>query len=77
MNTIKINKVIVNYDATERETAELIAGACQKSIDLAAECWGLPSPKDCRIFIMKSATKFLFQSAPWSWRIYLGIALPL
>ncbi len=77
MNAIKINKITVNFDAPERETAGLIAGACQRSIELTAECWGLSSPKDCRIYIMKSAIKFLFQSAPWSWRIYLGIALPL
>ncbi|OGN88981.1 MAG: hypothetical protein A2Z74_04625 [Chloroflexi bacterium RBG_13_46_9] len=77
MDLIKINKITVNFDANEKETAGLIAGACQRSIELAAECWGLSSPQDCRIFIMRSAIKFLFQSAPWSWRIYLGIALPL
>ncbi len=77
MNTIKINKITVNYDAPERETAGLIAGACQRSVELAAESWGLLSPEDCQIYIMKSAIKFLFQSAPWIRRIYLGIALPL
>ncbi len=76
MNTIMINKIAVNFDTEDKETAKLIAGACQRSIELVTGCWGLSSPQDCRICIMKSAISFLFQSAPRSWRIYLGIALP-
>ena len=64
------------YAPEERETAELIRGACERAIALAREMWGLEPPEDCCIHVMTSWLGFVFVSAPWSWRILLGTTLP-
>ena len=71
-----VGGLIVVYDRDEQETAELIAGACAKAIQLAQDNWGLASPEDCRIYVMTSWFGFVFQSAPWPWRLLLGATMP-
>ena len=66
--------VVINPD--EQETVDLIGGACAKAIQLSQELWGLGSPEDCRIYVMTSWLGFVFQSAPWPWRILLGATIP-
>ena len=65
------------YDPDEQEIADLAAGTCERAIQLARELWGLASPEDCRIYVMTSWWGFVFRSAPWSWRILLGMTMPL
>lgn len=64
------------FDAEERATAELIGGACAEALELIRESWGLGAPEDCCIHVMTSWLKFIFQSAPWSWRILLAVSVP-
>jgi hypothetical protein len=64
-------------DPGEQATADLIDGACVEALELIHECWGLGAPQDCRILVMTSWLKFVFQAAPWSWRILLGATLPV
>jgi hypothetical protein len=66
--------VVVNPD--EQETVDLIGGACAKAMQLIQESWGLGAPADCRIYVMTSWLGFVFQSAPWPWRILLGATIP-
>jgi len=66
--------VVVNPD--EQETVDLIGSACAKAIQLSQELWGLGSPEECRIYVMTSWLGFVFQSAPWPWRILLGATIP-
>jgi hypothetical protein len=76
MKSKTIGQVILVYDPVEHDTADLIGDVCEKSIQLAYENWGLEPPEDCRIYVMTSWMGFVFRSAPWSWRILLGLAIP-
>jgi len=76
MKSITIGNVALVYDPGEQGTADLIGGVCEKAIQLAQENWGLEPPEDCRIYVMTSWLGFVFQSAPWPWRILLGATMP-
>jgi hypothetical protein len=65
------------YDPEEGEAAELIRSACEKSVRIIQECWGLEKPKDCRVYVMTSWLHFLFHSPPWPWRILVALSMPL
>jgi hypothetical protein len=77
METMSINGLILSYEAEERETAELVYQACDKSVQLIRERWSLDTPEDCRLYVMTSWLRFIFQSAPWHWRIILAATVPL
>jgi hypothetical protein len=77
MKTRSIRGLTLYFDAPEEEAAGLIGNACERSIDLLRELWGLEVPGECRVYIMTSWLRFLFHSAPWPWRIYLAATLPL
>ena len=76
MKSRTIGNLVLVYDPGEQDTADLISGACKMAIQLAQENWGLEPPEDCRIYVMTSWLGFVFQSAPWSWRILLGATMP-
>jgi hypothetical protein len=77
MESKAIDGLALFFDTEEREAAELIGQACEKSARLIRESWGLETPADCRIYVMTSWPQFLFHSAPWHWRILLGLSVPL
>ena len=77
METLRISRVSLFFDSAERETAEMIAGSCERALQLAREGWGLEAPEDCRVYVMTSWFGFFFQSAPWPWRVLLAATLPL
>jgi hypothetical protein len=68
--------VTVVFDPEELETSELINDACPRALQIIQEKWGLDAPKDCRISVMTSWWKFIFQSAPWPWRLLLLDTMP-
>jgi hypothetical protein len=72
-----INGLTLYFDLEEQTTADLIASACEKSIRVIRGSWGLEPPSDCRVYVMTSWPRFLFHSAPWSWRILLVASVPL
>jgi hypothetical protein len=76
MKSEMIHNITIVFDAVEQGTADLIGGVCEKAIELAREFWGLGPPEDCWIYVMTSWLGFVFQSAPWSWRILLGATIP-
>ncbi|MGB8951146.1 MAG: hypothetical protein WCC06_00570 [Candidatus Aminicenantales bacterium] len=76
MKTRTIGNVQLVFDPDEQDTADLIEGACVKALQLAQKNWGLEPPEDCRIYVMTSWLGFVFQSAPWLWRIMLGATMP-
>ncbi len=41
MEAMPVNGLTLFFDAEEREAAELIRRACEKSVRLIHECWGL------------------------------------
>ncbi|MDY6877112.1 MAG: hypothetical protein SWK90_13050 [Chloroflexota bacterium] len=76
MTSRTISGVTLVIDPREQDTVDLIASACAKAIQLSQEMWGLGPPEDCRIYVMISWFGFVFQSAPWHWRILLGATIP-
>jgi hypothetical protein len=76
MKSNVIGNITVVFGPDEQETADVISAACEKAISLAQESWGLDPPENCYIYVMTSWLGFIFQSAPWSWRILLGLTIP-
>ena len=68
MKSRTIGNVVLVYDPGEQDTSDLIAGACEKAIQLGNEIWGLEPLENCRVHVMTSWLGFVFQSAPWPWR---------
>lgn len=77
MNTIIAGDIPVFFPPEEEQTASLVATACSRSIPLLRERWGLTPPDDCRVFVMTSWSGFLFQAAPWPWKVALLLSMPL
>lgn len=64
------------YAPEEQAAAVIIAEACERSVALIRGRWGLPVPKDCRVFVMTSWFDFLMQSSPWYWKPLLIQTMP-
>lgn len=77
MSTKKVGKIKIVYNDKEKKTADLVASACEKSLELAAEDWGLKAPNDCRIYVMTSWQGFILNSTPFRWKIMLFPTMPL
>jgi hypothetical protein len=71
-----VDALMLYYDSAERKTADLIAKACRKTLQVVQEHWRLAPPADCRVYVMTSWSRFMFHSAPWSWRIMMAVTLP-
>jgi hypothetical protein len=77
METILANGIRIYFDLEERGTAETIQHACERSVQIISEQWGMTSPTDCRVYVMTSWAYFIFHSAPWHWKILLILTYPL
>jgi hypothetical protein len=78
MQVLSIDHLVIFFDNDDRDTAELVQQACVRSLQLIHQTWSLPLPEDCRIYVLNAAwLRSLFHAAPWSWRIGMGITLPL
>ena len=75
--TTSIDGLAVHYEADEQDAAEIVREACEKSDRLIRQHWELDTPKDCRIYVMTSWRQFVFHSAPWPWKVLLGMLYPL
>jgi len=76
MEKRSIDGLTLFYPAEDKESAAVIGDACQRSISVIRDLWGLETPKDCRVYVMDSWKRFVFHSAPWPWRILLAGTLP-
>jgi hypothetical protein len=77
MQKIVVEGLTLYFDAEEQEAAGWVRQACERSVRLLREQWGLAAPKDCRVYIMTSWLDFAFRSAPWPWKVLLALTLPL
>jgi hypothetical protein len=68
--------IFLHFPPEERECASVIEKACEQSVALIGEIWGLSPPKGCHVFIATSWLRFVFQSAPWYIRIPCALQLP-
>lgn len=65
------------FDALDREAAGRIGVAAGEGLRLARERWGLRPRDGLQVHVMTSWPGFLFRAAPWSWRPWLFLSLPL
>ncbi len=72
----EISGLSLLYDEEERQSAGLIAAACEKSVGVIRERWGLDTPEECHVYVMRSWPKFFFHSAPWMWKVFLALGFP-
>jgi hypothetical protein len=77
MENLTANGVQIYFPPDERAAGELVVQACERTSKLLENEWGLPTPRDCRVYVMTSVTGFMFQSAPWLWRLIMAITMPL
>jgi len=77
MKKRSIRNLALLFEEGEDAAAELIASAGERSLDIIQDLWGLEAPALCRVYVMTSWRSFLFHSAPWPWRAYLAVTLPL
>ena len=77
METRPIRNLSLYFDAEEEPAADLIGEVCERGLDLVRDLWGLEAPAECRVYVMTSWSRVLFHAAPWPWRIYLAVTLPL
>jgi hypothetical protein len=77
MESRSVDGLTLYFDADERETADLVEQACQQSLRLIRQSWGLDAPEGCRVYVMTSWRHFVFHSAPWPRKILLGLFMPL
>lgn len=77
METLTAAELTLFFDPEERKAAELIGRACERSVQINHEYWGLDTPEDLRVYVMTSWRNMVFHAAPRSWRILLAIAMPL
>jgi len=77
MQRMSINGLTLYFGVEDQDTVAQIRQACEKSILLIQEHYGLDTPKDCRVYIMTSWLGFMFHSAPWPWKILLAVTLSL
>jgi hypothetical protein len=77
METMTMPGLSLYFDVEDRDAAELIGQACARAVPLIHELWGLGTPEDLRVYVLTAFPRSVFVSAPWSWRILLGITFPL
>ena len=65
------------YAPEEQEAARIIGSACERTVALLQQRWGLSPPADCRVYVMTSWSSFLFSSATCPWKAYLALTFPL
>lgn len=77
MKQLRIVGLDLYYEPQEQDSARLIGAACEKSVQLIQQRYGLPAPRDCRVYVLTSWRRFLFHSDPWLSKVYLFVAYPV
>jgi hypothetical protein len=77
LEALSVSGLTLVYNNEGRDAVEPVREACERSVSLIQEHWGFDVPRDCRVYIMSSLLGFVFQSAPWKYKIILAVTLPL
>lgn len=72
-----IQGLTLYYASEDAEAADLIGNACERTIVIDCELWGLGVPEDCRVYVMTSWLGFALHAATWRWRVLMTLTLPL
>jgi hypothetical protein len=65
------------YEAGREDDADLIGGACQRTLQVTDAAWDLAPQPGTRVYVMTSWRRVMFHSAPGSRRILLALTYPL
>jgi len=76
METYSFDGLTLYFDSEEREAADLIRAACEKTVQLARSLWGLGVPHGCRVYMMTSWLRFAFHASPWPRKVLLALFMP-
>lgn len=76
MSSRFVSGLHLHADPREPETEAVVSAACERSLSILNQCWGLAAPPDCHVYVMTSWPRFLFQSAPGLWKAYLVLVFP-
>jgi hypothetical protein len=77
MQEIGVQGITLFYKDEDKKVLKLVRQACEKSIRLMQNHYGIDAPEDCRVYIMNSWFSLLFHSATWLWKILLSLSIPL
>jgi len=77
MERKKLLRITLFFEASDSDAAAGIGRAAEESIRLVRDVLALASGGDLRVYVMNSWPHFLLHSAPWPWRILLGLSFPL
>jgi hypothetical protein len=76
MANITVDGLSIYFDPEETQAAKMIQTACQRSIETIQDSWELELPEDCRVYVLDSWPKCVFQGAPLQTQIILGLTIP-
>jgi hypothetical protein len=77
MKTLPLHGFCLYYDRAEAAAAGLVRQACDRCVPVLTAGWGLPTPADCRVYVMTSWVRFVFHSAPWPRRVAYALCFPI
>lgn len=77
MASIAVDSLTVYYDPEEQQAGEMIHKSCELSVKTIQASWNLSTPEDCRVYVLSSWPRCVFQGAPLGAKILLGITLPV
>jgi len=72
-----IQGLTLYYAFEDAAVADLIGNACERTIVINRDLWGLELPEDCRVYVMTSWLHFALHAATWPWRVFMTLTLPL
>jgi hypothetical protein len=65
------------YEVGQEDAADLVGGACERTVQVTSAGWDLEPPPGTRAYVMTSWRRVMFHSAPWSRRVVLALLYPL
>lgn len=77
MDSLRVNTILVCFDAGDRAVAEQLLPAAARTMQVLEDLYGVEPPGDCRVYVMRSWSRMFFDAANWPWRVYLALIYPL
>jgi hypothetical protein len=72
-----VSTVMLHYDERNQASTQLVIQAIHETERLLRSRWSLEFPDNCHLLVMTSWSQFMFNAAPWPWRVALALTLPL
>lgn len=72
-----VNGVQVFFEEDDRDAAQMIGKICGEAEGAVSKYWALPIPKQYRVYVLTSVTRFRLHAAPWMYQFLLLVFFPL